>query len=73
MALKLVQGKMIILQSGILLVIFYGILFLIFNTTDSNHSYPIAKNLLDRDFAPEKTSKAWVSDITGPRWPTLKH
>ncbi len=33
-------------------------------TTDSNHNYPIAKNLLDRDFSPEKTSKAWVSDIT---------
>ena len=38
-------------------------------TTDSNHNYPIAKNLLDRDrpptrFAPERTGKAWVSDIT---------
>jgi putative transposase len=33
-------------------------------TTDSNHNYPIAKNLLDRDFTPEKTGKAWVSDIT---------
>ncbi len=33
-------------------------------TTDSNHNYPVAKNLLDRDFAPEKTGKAWVSDIT---------
>lgn len=33
-------------------------------TTDSNHNYPVAKNLLDRNFAPEKTGKAWVSDIT---------
>lgn len=33
-------------------------------TTDSNHNYPIAKNLLDRDFAPERIGKAWVSDIT---------
>jgi transposase InsO family protein len=33
-------------------------------TTDSNHNYPIAKNLLDRDFAPGAAAKAWVSDIT---------
>jgi putative transposase len=33
-------------------------------TTDSNHSYPIAKNLLDRNFAPGTVAKAWVSDIT---------
>ena len=33
-------------------------------TTDSNHNYPIAKNLLDRKFAPGATAKAWVSDIT---------
>lgn len=33
-------------------------------TTDSNHSYPIAKNLLDRKFAPGSVAKAWVSDIT---------
>jgi transposase InsO family protein len=33
-------------------------------TTDSNHNYPIAKNLLDRKFAPGAVAKAWVSDIT---------
>lgn len=33
-------------------------------TTESNHSYPIAKNLLNRNFAPGKTGKAWVSDIS---------
>jgi transposase InsO family protein len=34
------------------------------NTTDSNHNYPVAKNLLGRDFKPDRTTKAWVSDIT---------
>ena len=38
-------------------------------TTDSNHNYPIAKNLLDRNrpptrFTPIRIGKAWVSDIT---------
>jgi transposase InsO family protein len=33
-------------------------------TTDSKHSYPIDKNLLNRNFAPENTGKAWVSDLT---------
>lgn len=33
-------------------------------TTDSNHNYSITENLLNRDFTPEKTGKAWVSDIT---------
>ena len=33
-------------------------------TTDSNHNYPVAKNLLNRDFAPENIGKAWVSDLT---------
>ena len=33
-------------------------------TTDSNHNYPIAKNLLDRNFAPGDVARAWVSDIT---------
>ena len=33
-------------------------------TTDSNHNYPIAKNLLDRKFDPGAVAKAWVSDIT---------
>jgi transposase InsO family protein len=33
-------------------------------TTDSRHKYPIVENKLDRQFKPEKTSEAWVSDIT---------
>lgn len=33
-------------------------------TTHSNHGWPIAANLLDRNFAPEKLSEVWVSDIT---------
>lgn len=36
-------------------------------TTDSKHTYPIDFQLLDRDFAPEKTGKAWVSDMDLPR------
>ncbi|MFT6396472.1 MAG: transposase InsO family protein [Bradymonadia bacterium] len=33
-------------------------------TTDSNHSHPIAPNLLDRNFAPSGPNEAWVGDIT---------
>lgn len=33
-------------------------------TTESNHGLKISPNILDRDFRPESTSKAWVSDIT---------
>ena len=33
-------------------------------TTDSNHSYPIAKNILNRDFTSDKLGQKWVSDIT---------
>ena len=33
-------------------------------TTDSKHSYPIANNLLDRDFQAEELGQKWVSDIT---------
>jgi len=33
-------------------------------TTDSRHKYPIVENKLDRQFKPEKTGAAWVSDIT---------
>jgi putative transposase len=33
-------------------------------TTDSNHTLPVAENVLDRDFAPAKPNVAWVSDIT---------
>jgi transposase InsO family protein len=33
-------------------------------TTDSNHSYPIAKNVLDRKFKSISIGEKWVSDIT---------
>lgn len=33
-------------------------------TTDSNHRWPVAPNLLDRNFAPGRLSEVWVSDIT---------
>ena len=34
------------------------------HTTDSNHSLPIAANVLDRQFEPTTANSAWVSDIT---------
>ena len=33
-------------------------------TTDSNHTQPVAANVLDRDFTAEKAHQKWVSDIT---------
>ena len=33
-------------------------------TTDSKHSYPIADNLLDREFTKKEPGRVWVSDIT---------
>jgi putative transposase len=33
-------------------------------TTDSNHSLPVAPNLLDRQFAVSAPNQAWTSDIT---------
>lgn len=33
-------------------------------TTDSNHKYPVAQNLLDRNFSPGELGRVWVSDIT---------
>lgn len=33
-------------------------------TTDSNHGFYIAPNLLNREFDVDKPSKVWVSDIT---------
>jgi len=33
-------------------------------TTDSNHSYPVANNELDRNFTSHKLGEKWVSDIT---------
>ena len=33
-------------------------------TTDSRHSLPVAKNLLDRHFTPTAPNQVWTSDIT---------
>lgn len=33
-------------------------------TTDSDHTLPVAPNLLDRNFTPERPNQAWVADIT---------
>lgn len=33
-------------------------------TTDSNHSLPVADNLLDQTFAPTGPNQVWVTDIT---------
>jgi transposase InsO family protein len=33
-------------------------------TTDSNHSFPIAPNLLERNFTARGPNQAWVTDIT---------
>jgi putative transposase len=33
-------------------------------TTDSNHSRPVAENVLDRRFKPEAPNRAWTADIT---------
>jgi transposase InsO family protein len=33
-------------------------------TTDSNHSLPVAENLLNRDFNPAAPDRVWSSDIT---------
>ena len=33
-------------------------------TTDSNHKYPVAKNILSRNFNVEELATVWVSDIT---------
>jgi putative transposase len=33
-------------------------------TTDSNHSYPVAENILGQDFNSTVLNKIWVSDIT---------
>jgi len=34
------------------------------STTDSKHDYPVAQNLLDRQFDVAQPNQAWVSDIT---------
>jgi transposase InsO family protein len=33
-------------------------------TTQSNHSHPVAPNVLDRNFKAERPNEKWVSDIT---------
>ncbi len=33
-------------------------------TTNSKHNYPVAPNLLDRDFTIDRPNSVWVSDIT---------
>lgn len=34
------------------------------HTTDSNHNFPVAENLLNRQFNPSAINLAWVADIT---------
>jgi transposase InsO family protein len=33
-------------------------------TTDSNHSHPVAANVVNRDFRPSKKNETWTTDIT---------
>ncbi len=33
-------------------------------TTNSNHSYPVSENILNRNFVVESPNKVWLSDIT---------
>jgi len=33
-------------------------------TTDSKHNFPVAKNVLNREFSPSAPNQAWGSDIT---------
>lgn len=33
-------------------------------TTDSNHTLPVAENLLDREFDPDEPNASWVADVT---------
>jgi len=33
-------------------------------TTDSKHTLPVAENLLDRNFNPEKPNQVWTADLT---------
>lgn len=34
------------------------------HTTDSNHPYPVAKNVLNQEFEQTRANEVWVSDIT---------
>ena len=46
-------------------------------TTDSNHAFNIAPNLLNRDFSANQPSQKWAGDIsyvwTREGWLSLKH
>ncbi len=42
-------------------------------TTESNHDYPVAKNLLNREFTADKPGQKWVSDITARAAPLYCH
>lgn len=33
-------------------------------TTDSKHAFPVAENLLDRDFTPTAPNQVWTADMT---------
>ena len=33
-------------------------------TTDSNHSYTVAENIVNRNFSPETPNQVWITDIT---------
>lgn len=33
-------------------------------TTDSKHQFPVAKNILNREFYPQKADRVWATDIT---------
>lgn len=34
------------------------------STTDSNHSHPVAANVVDREFGPSQKNQTWTADIT---------
>lgn len=33
-------------------------------TTDTQHNYPICRNLLDQNFVVDRLNQVWISDIT---------
>ncbi len=37
-------------------------------TTDSNHAFNIAPNLLNRDFRADQPNQKWAGDISGVQW-----
>lgn len=42
-------------------------------TTESTHEYPVAKNILNREFMADKPGQKWVSDITARAAPLYRH